>query len=215
MERKVFSTMIHAEENERERYAKELHDGLGPLLSTSMIYLHTINEEQKPELIKEYANRAYSILEDATRTVKEISNNLSPLILKEYGIAQALRSFIEKTEPVTQIKFTIIDELTKRFSEITEFTIYRTLVELINNSLKHSRANEVIISFKCEQQDTLIYYQDDGVGFNYESALSDKRGFGLLNLENRIKKIGGDYNYFTAPGNGVQVSIKLTKNKDD
>lgn len=207
--------MIFSEENERERYAKELHDGLGPLLSTGMIYLHILKDEHDHALIKEYSNRAYNLLEDATKTVKEISNNLSPLILKEYGLAHALRSFIEKVEHATLIKFKINDELTERFPEIIEFTIYRSFVELINNSLKYSRANEVVIDFKYEHQTALFYYKDNGEGFDYESTISNERGFGLMNIENRINKIGGQYNYITAPGKGVQVSIKLTINEND
>lgn len=211
LENEVFSAMISAEENERERYAKELHDGLGPLLSTSMIYTHTIIEEKDMQLIQDYASRAYEILEDATKTVKDISNNLSPIILKEYGMVQAVRSFIEKAGHATQIKFTIKDELKTRLPETIEFTIYRTLVELINNSLKYSKAKELSISFLPLHQDGIfIQYQDNGQGFDYEKAIADKKGFGLFNLKNRIHKIGGEYIYRTSPGQGVQVSIKLT-----
>ncbi len=209
-ESEIFSAMIRAEENERERYAKELHDGLGPLLSTSMIYLFTINEEQDLSLIKEYAGRAYSILEDATKTVKEISNNLSPIILREYGMVHAVRSFIEKAGHVRRIHFSIDDELTRRYPEVLEFTIYRILVELINNSLKHSGADEITISFlKIQPNGFLVRYHENGAGFDYHEAITSKSGFGLLNLKNRIHKIGGDYSYQTAPGQGVQVSIKI------
>ncbi|MCG8696708.1 MAG: PAS domain S-box protein [Bacteroidales bacterium] len=212
LERQVFNAMISAEENERERYAKELHDGLGPILSTCMIYNNAIKDEKDISLIMDYANRAYNILEDATKTVREISNNLSPIILKEYGMVQAVRSFIEKVGHATQIKFTIKDELDKRFSETIEITIYRTLVELINNSLKYSKAKNLSISFLYNQQyGVLIQYQDDGQGFDYEKAISHKKGFGLLNLKHRIHKIGGEYSYQTSPGQGVKVSIKLSK----
>ncbi len=209
LENNIFDTMIRSEEKERERYARELHDGLGPLLTTSMIYVSTIARETDGEPAKQYADRAYDLLQDATKTIQEISNNLSPLILKEYGIAQAVRSFIEKIREATEIKFSIHDTLSVRFSETLESTIYRILVELVNNSLKYSQAGSIDISFACDDSTVSIRYRDDGKGFEYDKALDIKGGFGLRNLENRIKKLGGTYSYRTAPGEGVQVTILL------
>ena len=211
MENQIFTTMIKAEEKERERYAKELHDGLGPLLSTGLIYINAMNDEEDDNIKSDYIQRAYDIIKEATTVVREISNNLSPIILNEYGIAQALRSFIEKVQQATKIDFSIIDKIPIRFSETVEFTLYRTLVELINNSIKYSRSGKIKITFKSDQESYLILFQDDGKGFDYQNAIATKSGFGLLNLENRIKKIGGKYSYITSPGNGVKVTIQLNK----
>ncbi len=209
MDKRIFSTMVKSEEKERERYAKELHDGLGPLLSTGLIYVDTIINESNDKQLKEYAQRAHTILVDSTNTVKEISNNLSPVILNEYGMAQAIRSFIEKIRNATQIKFSINDELDQRFPEIIEFTIYRTLVELVNNAIKHSNARQLTIAFSMHQSLLKVSYTDNGDGFDLQKVRNTNKGFGLLNLENRIKRINGKYNYITSPGKGVQVTIKL------
>lgn len=209
MESKIFSTMVSAEQNERARYAKELHDGLGPLLSTGMIYIHTIKEEDNLNEIKGLAERAYSILQDAASSVKEISNNLSPLILKEFGIAQAVRSFIEKIESATQIDFLIKDETTGRFDETIESTLYRTLVELINNSIKYSNAKNIRIQLDFDKELLRLEYSDDGIGFDYEKTIEKKSGFGLINLKNRVERLGGIYQYITSPRKGVIVIIKL------
>ncbi|MBK3518981.1 PAS domain S-box protein [Carboxylicivirga marina] len=209
VDKRIYSTMVKSEEKERERYAKELHDGLGPLLSTGLIYVDTIFNESDNEQLKEYAQRAHSILIDSTNTVKEISNNLSPVILNEYGITQAIRSFIEKIKNATHINFSITDTLTQRFPEIIEFTIYRTLVELVNNAIKYSNAKHVKIGFSMKHQLLEVTYSDDGVGFDLLKIKDANQGFGLLNLENRIRKISGKYKYRTAPGKGVEVKIKL------
>ncbi|NNE02995.1 MAG: PAS domain S-box protein [Eudoraea sp.] len=145
VEAKVFETMINAEEKERARYAKELHDGLGPIISTSMIYLHTLRSEDDEEKQKEYINRTYSLLEDATQSIREISLNLSPDILTKYGLVHAIRSFIEKLKAITSIKFEISSNLKSMLPHTVRFTLYRTLTELINNSIKHSEATKILI----------------------------------------------------------------------
>jgi len=206
-EQKIFRTMVSSEERERERYAKELHDGLGPLLSTSMIYLHTMLEEKEIETLKEYIDRTYGLLEEAVQSIREISNNLSPDILKKFGTVQAVRSFIEKLKLVSKIDFVINSNLECRLTETLEFTIYRTITELINNSIKYSRAKKIDINIQYNEGNLNLSYSDDGVGFDYEKVKEKGSGFGLTNLENRILKLEGQYNYFSAPGKGTNVNI--------
>ncbi len=208
-EKDVFNAIIISEEKERARYAKELHDGLGPILSTSMIYLHTMLQEKDRDKQTEYNKRAYALLEDATQSIREISSNLSPDILKKYGLVQAVRSFIEKLQEVSRVKFKINSNLTNEFNELTAFTLYRTLTELINNSIKHADASKIEISFDQSPTGIKISYADDGSGFDYEKAKKESNGFGLLNLESRIKKIGGQYKFVSRKGKGSQVKIKL------
>ncbi|PLX17367.1 MAG: hypothetical protein C0599_13695, partial [Salinivirgaceae bacterium] len=131
------------------------------------------------------------------------------LILKEYGMVHAMRSFIEKTQNITEIKFTIADHLEGRFDETLETTMYRTLVELTNNSIKYSKAKHINYSFNYENGELKINYKDDGVGFDYQKAIDNHSGFGLLNLQNRIKKLRGYYLYNTSPGKGVEVYISI------
>ena len=208
-EKDMFSAIISSEEKERARYAKELHDGLGPILSTSMIYLHTMMHEEDKEKQTEYIKRTYALLEDATQSIREISSNLSPDILKKYGLIQAIRSFIERLQQVSKVKFKINSNLTSEFNELTGFTLYRTLTELINNSIKHADAKRIVISFKQSTKGVEIVYSDDGTGFDYERAKKENKGFGLMNLEGRIKKIGGHYEIISSKGKGTQVEIKL------
>jgi len=206
-EQKIFRTMVSSEERERERYAKELHDGLGPLLSTSMIYLHTMLDEKNTETLKEYIERTYGLLKEAVQSIREISNNLSPDILKKFGIIQAVRSFIEKLKLVSKIDFVINSNLEYRLPETLEFTIYRTITELINNTIKYARAKKIDINIQYSEGNLNLSYSDDGVGFDYEKVKEKSRGFGLTNLENRILKLGGQYDYFSAPEKGTNVNI--------
>lgn len=209
LEQKIFETMVGAEEKERERYAKEFHDILGPLLSTAIIYMHSIQPKDEPEKIIKFRNRVIDLLEETIQNIRSISNNLSHEALSRYGLEAAIGSFTERLKPVTGIKFNISSDLEKRLPETTEFTLYRTLIELVNNTIKHAHATHVAIAFQQINGKLRILYNDDGQGFEYEKKKKEHIGFGLANLESRIRKIGGYYNYFSKPGGGVKVEIKL------
>ncbi|MCG8579570.1 MAG: PAS domain S-box protein [Bacteroidales bacterium] len=209
LEEEIFRTMVRSEEAERSRFAKELHDGLGPLLSTSLIYLHTMGKEQDMDKTHNYANRVYQLIDEAASSIREISNNISPDILAKYGLMQAIRSFCEKVKLAREINFSINTNLMCRLDDTIEFTIYRILTELINNTIKHAKASAVQISINKNDDMLLIGYSDDGEGFDYTSQKKDAKGFGLVNLENRIEKLGGHFLYYSEPGRGVRADIRL------
>ncbi|WP_430817063.1 PAS domain-containing sensor histidine kinase [Carboxylicivirga sp. RSCT41] len=209
LEEEIFKTMVRSEEAERSRFAKELHDGLGPLLSTSMIYLHTLGKKQGKHNTGNYATRAYQLIEEAASSIREISNNLSPDILAKYGLLHAIRSFCEKVKLAKDINFSIKTNLKCRVDELIEFTIYRIMTELINNTIKYANATTIHINIIDQDGVLLISYTDDGQGFDYPAQKNDAKGFGLVNLENRIEKLGGNFTYYSEPGKGVTVKIRI------
>ncbi len=213
MEQKLYKVMIESEEKERERYAKELHDGLGPILSTCMIYLNTLGSITDDKKREEHIQRGLQLLEEAVQNVREISNNMSPIILHNYGLDQAIKAFIDKLGGIKDIEFVVNSNLSERLSELTEITLYRTLVELINNSVKYAKSSTIKIQINVGEQLLEILYSDNGQGFDYEEIKKTGRGFGLLNLENRILKIGGKYDYKSAPSKGVNVIITIDKGR--
>jgi len=209
MDLKLFQGIVNSEEKERERYARELHDGLGPLLSTCNIYLHALANDKDQVKHQEYLRRASALLNDAYLSIKEISNNMSPDILKKYGLVQAVRSFIEKLSDLAGIEVKLKTNLETRLPELIEFTIFRTLIELINNSVKHAACSEIDIEVEKGGDELVVHYSDNGKGFDYIGAIASGKGFGLLNLENRVRKIGGDYQYISRLGKGVEVLINF------
>lgn len=205
-EKKLYHVMIEAEERERERYARELHDGMGPLLSTCKIYFHTISTIEDESSRSKHIQRAGELLDDALKSMKEISNNLSPDILRRYGLSQALNSFISKLRNVTHINFNIQSNLQQRLPEIIEFTIYRALTEMVNNTVKHAESSEIIIHINQIDNELKIIYTDNGKGFDYQQVKNKNQGFGLINIESRIKKIGEIY-VNSSPGKGFNANI--------
>lgn len=209
VEKKLYQVMVESEEKERERYAKEFHDGLGPILSTCMIYLNTLSAITDEKKRKEHTKRGLELLNEAAQSVREISNNLSPIILRNYGLEQAIKSFIEKLGGFSDIAFNIKSNLKKRYSEIIEITLYRTITELINNSLKYAEASSISIELNQGKKHLVLLFSDNGKGFNYLEVKKKGKGFGLINLENRIQKIGGKYDYQSGQSKGIDVIILL------
>ena len=206
-QREVIEAMVNAEENEKSRMAKELHDGIGPLISTAKIYAHSIKGIDDKDKQQEHAKRLIELLDETLHEVRSISNNISPHILRNYGLKDAIQSFIDKIQPVTPILFHLeIDESIK-FSNTFEYTIYRTIVEMVNNSMKHANANNIYIIFKNFDSNIEFTYIDDGVGFSLKDAKG--KGFGLLNMESRMLTLGANYNFQTTPGEGVNVKINI------
>ncbi len=208
--KEIIEAMVNAEENERGRMAKELHDGLGPLVSTSKIYAQSLSKITDKAKKEEYVARLVQILDDTLNEVRNISNNISPHILRNYGLKDAVQSFIDKLKPVSDIQFQIKYDANIQLSQTFEFTIYRTLVEMVNNSIKYAQAQNISIFFTKLNEFVEIRYTDDGQGFDLEKQKN--KGFGLTNMESRIVNLGASYEFNTSPGNGVEVIIKIQCN---
>jgi PAS domain S-box-containing protein len=206
-ERKLYSAQINAEEKERERIAKELHDGIGPLLSTLKIYLYDIQKTVPPEYCSESVSKAGEIINDSITTVKEISNNVSPHILRNFGLSQAIQEFVNKLKISPTLRIHFNSELTERLPEIIEITFYRITTELLNNTVKYAQAKNIQISISLSQKQLNYSYRDDGVGFDYNSKSNNNTGFGLRNIQSRVRQIGGNISFLSSEGKGISVSI--------
>ncbi len=209
-ERKILTAVIETEEREKERFAKDLHDGLGPLLSAAKIYSKSFqlseNTEEKMQIIK----KLEETIDDAILGVQEISNNLSPHILKNFGLTTAVESFYKKITDTSSIKFALGSNFEIRVSEKIETTLYRIIVELINNTLKHASANTIILKLVHKENNLFLHYADDGTGFNIDDTLSKNTGMGLSNIISRIKSLNGDINMSSSNNKGYSVKMRVT-----
>lgn len=205
-EKNSYLMAINAEEKERSRFSKELHDGLGPLLSTLKIYLEMYySNPEDPEIKK----RINNTLTESITTVKEISNNLSPYILENLGFIKAIESFIEKLRYSKKIDIKFNSDINERFKTEIEIAFFRIITELINNTLKHSKATTITITLTRENESLLLSYTDNGEGFDYDETLKSGKGIGLFNLKSRIHKLGGDVEIVTSPGNGFKMNAYI------
>ena len=210
-EKRVLNAIISTEENERKRLAKDLHDGLGPLLSTVKMSVSALSAEKNLNTQKSILNNAIQAVNESINSLKEISNNLSPHILDNFGLVSAVRSFAAKIEQTGKIRIEFRTNLKdQRFDSKVEVILYRAFCELINNTIKHAKARKILISLDLEDKVLSALYQDDGKGFNFEETLFEQKGgMGLHNIRSRISSINGEFNIESQPGEGIIGTIKV------
>ncbi|MEA3505071.1 MAG: histidine kinase, partial [Bacteroidota bacterium] len=146
-EAKVLSAIIKTEENERQKFAKELHDGLGPILSSIKMAISAINKSSLSETNGQIITKTENTVDDAIISVKEISNSLSPHVLKRYGLEKAIKTFTDTIVTKKDLEIIHSSNLNgKRYSYNVEVVLYRIVGELITNTLKYALASRIEIS---------------------------------------------------------------------
>lgn len=212
MQQKILNAIIEAEEKERTFFSQELHDGIGPILSTVKLYLQWI---QNPETRSDKAvllENALDTIEEAIDSVKEISNKLSPNVLKKFGLDTAIQSFVRKLYNINQVKFSIHIQLPERIRPEIETMLYRVLVEAINNSLKYAEASHISVDVTINSELLQATFRDNGKGFEV-NTLENSSGHGLFNMHNRVKTCEGTFVIRSNPGAGTEINISIPVDK--
>jgi signal transduction histidine kinase len=207
MDKKVLDAIIKTEESERKRVAKELHDGLGPLISNLKMSISALSIPENSDQ-KEMVRNMKQVVNESLSTIREISNNLSPHVLDSFGLLSALKAFTGKIAERKIIAIDIEGNIQdRRFSQNIEITIYRVLCELINNTLRHAGANSVYIRLIEADGYLFISYRDNGKGLPPGIGLSGHPGMGFSNIESRLKAVNGRIELNTPEIRGFSVSI--------
>lgn len=213
MERKILSAVIKAEEQERERISRDIHDGLGPLLSTIKLYVNELeSNEFEPGEKSEMLRQTNEIINEAIVSTKAISNNLSPHLIMDYGLLKAVEAFCKKVNLAQKTRITFESSMgSERFDQTIEIVLYRVITELINNSLKHANASKIEIFLEMIEQVLQLTYLDDGVGFDKDTVMeSETGGMGMKNIISRLRSINGNYRIHSRPGAGLLVVVEIS-----
>lgn len=207
LDRKVLDAIIKTEESERKRVAKELHDGLGPLLSNLKMSISALNLPEVSDQA-ELVDNMKQVASESITAVREISNNLSPHVLENFGLLSALKAFTAKISESKVIAFETEGNIeNQRFHPTIEVALYRVLCELISNTLNHAGASAVYIRLMKAGNLLFISYRDDGIGLPPGTDLSGHPGMGFSNIESRLKAVGGKIEMNPAGSNGFSVFI--------
>lgn len=196
--------MVLGEENERKRVAKDLHDGIGVLLTS--VKLRLSNFQDKVESKKEFQHSLEQI-DNACTEVRRISHNMVPASLTKLGLQEAILDLLDNVSASTNI---IIEEALDykegAYDESKEVLIYRVVQELINNSLKYANPDKLSVSISKSKQDYLLTYSDDGKGFDKTKI---KFGLGLRSIASRVNILKGKLIYDSTPGTGTIFKITI------
>jgi len=213
-ENRVLQAIMHTEEKERRQLAKDLHDGIGPLLSNIKMSITALDMSQINGFNKTVIDNISSLINESITSLKYTSNNLSPHILESFGLASAVNSFIENISRLGRIDITFSSNIENvRFESQIETNLYRIICELFQNTVKHAAAANVSLLIHNHENRLVIQYFDDGVGFEPEDN-EKLGGMGLSNMHSRIKALNGIIEFKRIMPKGMMTSITIkTKTK--
>jgi len=206
-EKKITATqsLLEGETSERARLSRDLHDGLGGMLSVAKLKIATMKGNLTiPEENVASLNSAIELLDTSIKELRRVAHNLMPESLMKYGLNAALADFCRSTDKVGYHFF----GNDRRPDEKTEIAAYRIVNELVNNSLRHSEAQNINVQLILDDTRVHVIVEDDGKGFDATIAEADG-GNGLKNIRSRVTALGGKLELITAPGKGTEVNVEF------
>ena len=206
----AIDAMLKVQEDERSRIAKDLHDGLGGLLSGTKLSFNTMKESLilTPENATQF-EKSLSMLDTTIADLRKVAHNLMPEALVKYGLNDALRDFCNTIQSSTSV---IVNYqklgIDRKIDNTAETFIYRIAQELVNNAVKHADAKEIMVQITTEKNKVLLAVEDDGKGYDTSSELF-KKGDGLDNIIYRVQYLNGKIDTVSTPENGTSINIEL------
>lgn len=181
-------SLIEGQEQERARLAKDIHDGIGPLLTTIKLQLEGKNSNSN-EAIEKVKQK----LDETISEIRNISFNLMPPVLLDFGVGAAVKHLLDSVKG--DIDITFINDIISdtKLTDDINIAIYRITQECLNNSLKHADPGEIKVSITEFANKVCLFYSDDGIGFDLEKYNKNKKDSkGLINIQERVKVLNGN-----------------------
>ncbi|MDQ2795243.1 MAG: tetratricopeptide repeat protein [Bacteroidota bacterium] len=200
--------VLQGQEEERRRLARDLHDGLGGMLSTVKYYLAAARSRAAlPEEASTLVSQSIEHLDSSIGELRRVARNLMPEALLAFGLAQALQDLCATTQQAGNLHVQLhLHGLETRLPQTLEVELYRLVQELLNNVLKHAQAQEVLVQLMRHGPELHLVVEDDGRGFD-PSVVGT--GVGLRSVQARARYLGGTLEVQSAPGQGTSFSLEL------
>jgi two-component system, NarL family, sensor kinase len=213
-QKKLTQAAVQSEETERKRISAELHDDIGALLSTAKLYLNQIqpahlNDPSRIDIL----NNCKELLNDSVEHVRDLSSNLQPASIKDFGLLSTFQHFCDKLNhsPDLHISF-IVQGKIDRFQTEHELAVFRILQELTNNILKYANARNIHFSFFRKDSKLQIFIEHNGNGLSqqeFEQKLYSIQGLGLKNIQNRINILRGTIRFEKNHNSMDTISLQI------
>ncbi len=207
-------SILEAEEKERSRIAKDLHDGVGQMMSAARMNLSSFYNQLQVKNNSEDQSllNIIQLVDDSCKEVRAVSHSMMPAALLSKGLPDAVDELVSKINGTAlQVHFHS-EGFDTRLDSNTETIVYRVIQECVNNTIKHAEATELDIALICETDIISVTIEDNGKGFSYNHSHEEEEGIGLKNIRSRIQFLKGTVDFDTAPGRGTLVAIHIPRN---
>lgn len=199
-----FRVVLDTEDKERKRIARELHDGLGQMLSTVRLLVSDMDETNtQPKVV-----RSLKALDTTIDEVRNISHNMMPIQLINSGLKAALEELVDTINSTNKLSIKFKMESYLSLDESVSIAVFRAVQEIISNSIKYSEASEIKFSILSEGEILKVMVTDNGKGFDTK-LISESKGIGWSNVYARMELIGGHVSIFSKPGEGTTVRLEI------
>ena len=203
-------SMLKGQEEERSRLAKDLHDGLGGLLSGVKFSLSNMKDNLviTPDNMTVF-ERSLDMLDTSIKELRRVAHNMMPEMLTKFGLDEALKEYCNtiNTTNLLSIKYQSVG-MNVRIDKSAEIIIYRIIQELLNNTMKHAAATEAFVQLIREENRLSVVVEDNGKGFDI-SLMENNKGAGLANVRSRVDYLKGQLDIHAEPGKGTLVNIEF------
>jgi signal transduction histidine kinase len=208
--RAMTERLVVAQEEERQRISRELHDDLGQSLTTQMISLRnlqddlTIPAETLFERLQSLHDQTYEIFVK----IRRLAQDLRPPVLDALGLKVSMQTYCTEFTRRTHLPVTVdVDDTVAQLPDLYKITLYRLLQEALNNIIKHSKASHAWVELSIEEHAITLTIQDNGQGFEQQDIKS--RGMGLSSMNERVTLAGGTLKITSTPGRGTILSAQF------
>lgn len=206
----TLTAMLDGQEKERGRIARDLHDGLGGLLSSTKINLSQLTDQVSLPF-KDDLQKSLEQIDLAVEELRRVAHNLMPDLLNRYGLQEALKDYaVRMSNEQLQIDVQFL-HCQNDLDKDKQLLIYRIIQELVNNAIKHASPNQILIQIVEEDTSYNITVEDDGEGFDI-TKVKGNNSTGLYNIQSRIDFLKGDFKVFSEEGVGTSIEIIFPKN---
>jgi PAS domain S-box-containing protein len=200
LDKLILAKTFETEERDKKRFASDLHDDLGPTLSSVKMQLSMLSYRGSNDILK----NCDALLDDCIEKMRSLAHNISPNLVEAYGLESALRSFIIRIENTHKLHFYFTSNIeNSRFEKDIEVHLYRIIKELVNNTLKHVGQGSVKLDLRLNKSGLQVSYSDNGPGYVLQSKPSISSGSGLLNIKNRVSIMNGTFDLTRKDGHTV------------
>lgn len=210
----LLARVLTAQEEERGRIARDLHDGLGQSLTCLTVGLRAVEERSTDEAVRQHLQELRRIGSETHQEIRRLATGLRPSVLDDLGLAAALERYLDDFSKIhsVQTKLDVQDLGRTRLPNAVETALYRIVQEATTNAIRHGAATEIRLTVRRTPKNVELQIHDNGCGFEPRAAFrrcGEAHSFGLCSMRERVDLLSGTLNIDSQPGAGTEVTVRI------